>query len=40
MAIDVDGQMVGQLIMEMHERGGDTSGPLSFQDLLSRLQNR
>merc|ERR1719342_413005 len=35
-AIDVDGQMVGQLIMEMHERGGDTSGPLSFQDLLSR----
>ena len=38
MAIDADGEMVGQLMMEMHERGGDTSGPPSFQDLLARLQ--
>ena len=37
-AIDADGEMVGQLIMEIHERGGDTSGPPSFQDLLARLQ--
>ena len=38
MAIDPDGEMVGQLIMEIHEKGGDTSGPPSFQDLLERLQ--
>ena len=38
MAIDADGEMVGQLIMEIHERGGDTYGPPSFQDLLARLQ--
>ena len=38
MAIDADGQMVGQLIMEIHDRRGDTSGPPSFQDILSRLQ--
>ena len=38
MAIDGNGQMVGQLIMEIHDRGGDTSGPPSFQDIISRLQ--
>merc|ERR1712192_325855 len=31
-AIDADGHMVGQLIMEIHDQGGDTSGPPSFQD--------
>ena len=35
---DDDGELVGQLVMEIHERGGDTSGPPSFQDLLARLQ--
>jgi len=35
-AIDADGQMVGQLIMEIHDQGGDTSGPPPFQDILSR----
>ena len=39
MAIDADGEMVGQLIMEIHERGGDTSGPPSFQDLLGKVAN-
>ena len=34
---DDDGELVGQLVMEIHERGADTSGPPSFQDLLSRF---
>jgi len=38
-AIDADGQMVGQLIMEIHDQGGDTSGPPSFQDILSRYED-
>ena len=34
---DDDGELVGQLVMEIHERGADTSGPPSFQNLLSRF---
>merc|ERR1712012_1503712 len=36
-AIDATGQMVGQLVMEIHERGASTTEPPSFQDLLSRF---
>ena len=36
-AVDDDGELVGQLVMEIHERGADTSGPPSFQNLLSRF---
>ena len=39
-AVDATGQMVGQLVMEIHERGASTTEPPSFQELLSRWSER
>ena len=40
MAVDATGEMVGQLVMEVHEKGASTTEPPSFQDLLSRWSER
>ena len=41
MAVDATGQMVGQLVMEIHEKGAaSTTEPPSFQDLISRWSER
>ena len=40
MAVDATGQMVGQLVMEIHEKGAGTTEPPSFQDLLSRWSEK
>ena len=41
MAVDATGQMVGQLVMEIHEKGASSATePPSLQDLLSRWSEK